>query len=180
MIAVALASLSPPVAAQAADAARRSRKHYAAGHALYELGNYEAALREFTAGYELLPRPLFLLDIGQCQRKLQDFAKARQSFAEFLERAQKDEPARARAQQLMMEVEREQAAAEAAAEKPSPAPPPAPAPAPVAAPPSLPPATTTEAAPLVATAPPLPPPRARSRRGLILGLTLGGAAEREA
>jgi tetratricopeptide (TPR) repeat protein len=185
-LAFLLAYWTAPAAAQSADAANRSRKHYAAGRALYDLGNYEDALREFTAGYELLPRPLFLLDIGQCQRKLHDYDKARASFTEFLERAPANEPARPRAQALLQQVEREQAAE-------PPKPPPPEKPAPIAPPPTgvtvapAPSATTvapppaapevTAPAPVAIVAAPVAAPvhdRRRKRRGLVVGLTLGG------
>jgi tetratricopeptide (TPR) repeat protein len=103
--------LAPSVALAESGDAVRSRKHYEAGRALYDVGNYQAALAEFSAGYELVPRPLFLLNIGQCHRKLGNYDKARESFDEFLKVAPKDEPARARAVQLISEVERERAAA---------------------------------------------------------------------
>jgi tetratricopeptide (TPR) repeat protein len=188
-----------PARAQPRDAIAQARKHYAAGRALYDLGNYEDALREFTTGYELLPRPLFLLDIGQCQRKLREFDKARTSFAEFLERAPKEDAARPRAMELLQLVEREAKAAQQAnvtnssavapsgpAELKSPEVKPE-APPPVATPPAAPPSLSVAPAPAAgapatnpgaALAPPLPATtaRARKRRRLAIGLSLGGVA----
>jgi tetratricopeptide (TPR) repeat protein len=193
LVAALLVVVPSLAAAQGKDVIERSRKHYAAGRALYDLGNYEDALREFSAGYELLPRPLFLLDIGQCQRKLRQFDKARASFNEFLERAPKDEPARPRALGLLQQVEREQAAAGNGATTPPPATPNEAAPgtsattAPTATttapppPPSTP--STAPAPPAETTAPALiaapvaaPPAQAHKRRRLALGLSLGAVA----
>jgi hypothetical protein len=192
LLALAWLLATAPAAAQSADASARSRKHFEAGRALYDLGNYEDALREFNAGYALLPRPLFLLNIGQCHRKLHDYAKAKQSFHEFLARAMKDEPARPRALTLLQEVEREEAEAakEAARHPPAPssAPPPASPPegatneaAKVTAPAAVPTAPAVAApspSPLVAPPPPATPTHvdARRRKRFILGFSLGGAA----
>jgi tetratricopeptide (TPR) repeat protein len=171
-------ALDAAAAPESTDAIARARKHYAAGRALYDLGNYNDALREFTSGYELAPKPLFLLDIGQCHRKLHDYEKARQSFSDFLERATKDEPARARALQLLKDVDREAESEESqpAPEPPKPIapvvepPPPiavAPPPPPAAPPPALAPPPSVVAAPDTA--------HRRARRRLVLGLTISSA-----
>ncbi|HEX8953349.1 MAG TPA: tetratricopeptide repeat protein, partial [Polyangia bacterium] len=134
--------------AQPADDVARARTHFEAGRALYQLGNYNEALREFAAGYQLAPRPQFLLNLGQCYRKLDDLANARAMYQRYLHDAPASDPERPQAQQIRAEIDRQiadrQAAAAAAAAPPRP-------PAPT---------TTAEHAPaaaattLTATAPP--------------------------
>src|SRR5690349_8101934 len=62
----------------------QSRLHYLAGENFYALGRYEDARREFEAGYALAPKPEFLLNLGQVERKLGDRAAAIDKFEKFL------------------------------------------------------------------------------------------------
>ncbi len=68
------------------EAARvsRAQTHYAAGATFYRLGNYPEAVREFAAGYELVPKPEFLLDLGQAYRKLGELKLAQSMFEKYL------------------------------------------------------------------------------------------------
>lgn len=109
-IAIALALLwsagrasaqSPP----ADDQTARARTHFEAGRALYQLGNYTEAVREFAAGYQLAPRPQFLLNLGQCYRKLNDLDKAREMYQRYLHEAPATDPERGQAQQILAELE---------------------------------------------------------------------------
>src|SRR3954467_11063977 len=70
--------------AQTDDPVASARTHFEAGRALYQLGNYNDALREFAAGYELAPRPQFLLNLGQCYRELDDLQHAREMYQRYL------------------------------------------------------------------------------------------------
>ena len=134
--------------AQSNDDISRARTHFEAGRALYQLGNYDEALREFAAGYELAPRPQFLLNLGQCYRKLDNLEQARAMYQRYLHDAPVSDPERPQAQQILAEIDRQiadkQAAAAAAA-----APPPTAPTGTTAAPASAPAATAT----LTATAP---------------------------
>jgi len=47
-----------------------ARVHFEAGTDHYAAGRYEEAIRRFQAGYALVPRPNFLVNIGQAYRKL--------------------------------------------------------------------------------------------------------------
>jgi tetratricopeptide (TPR) repeat protein len=114
--------------AESPDGTARARTHFEAGRALYILGNYSDAIREFAAGYQLAPRPQFLINLGQSHRKLGDLPKARDMYRKFLSEAPPDDPDRAAAKQVLDDVEREIAARPAA-----PLPPPVPA-VPVVAP----------------------------------------------
>jgi len=112
--------------AQSNDDISRARTHFEAGRALYQLGNYDEALREFAAGYELAPRPQFLLNLGQCYRKLDNLEQARAMYQRYLHDAPVSDPERPQAQQILAEIDRQiadkQAAAAAAAAPPPTAP----------------------------------------------------------
>ncbi|HEY2743452.1 MAG TPA: tetratricopeptide repeat protein [Polyangia bacterium] len=112
------------------DPVTRARTHFEAGRALYQLGNYNEALREFAAGYQLAPRPQFLLNLGQCYRKLDDLTNARSMYQRYLHDAPASDAERPQAEQILAEIEK-QIADEQAKNAP---PPPVIAPAPVAAP----------------------------------------------
>src|SRR5262245_23936789 len=86
---------------------RRSRSHFEAGRALYDLGNYQDALREFTAGYQLYPNPKFLINLGQTYRKLGNLSKARDAFKGFLEKAHPSALEAQEVKQLLQKIEAE-------------------------------------------------------------------------
>jgi hypothetical protein len=56
--------------AQSQDAVARARTHFEAGQALYRLSNYTDAIREFSAGYDLVPKPQFLINVAQCYDRI--------------------------------------------------------------------------------------------------------------
>lgn len=89
------------------DAVSRARTHFEAGRALYNLGNYQDAIREFSAGYQLAPRPQFLLNLGQAYRKLGQLEKARDLYKRFLTDAPPDDPDRGQVQQILIDLEGE-------------------------------------------------------------------------
>jgi tetratricopeptide (TPR) repeat protein len=100
-----LLGLTARAQAQSADDVSRAKTHFEAARALYSLGNYESALREFTSGYSLVPKPRFLLNIGHCHRKLAQYDKARDAYQRFLAEVPADDPDRAEAQRYLTEVE---------------------------------------------------------------------------
>ena len=102
------------------DRESRARAHYEVGLGMYHLGNYGDAVREFTAGYELSPRPEFLINLGQAYRKLHELDRARDMFQKYLARAPADAPDRVQVRGLLAEVEAERAAAPPAASAPEP------------------------------------------------------------
>jgi hypothetical protein len=108
-IAVVLVVLACAAHAQAQpeDNLSRARTHFEAGRALYQLGNYNEALREFAAGYQLAPRPQFLLNLGQCYRKLDDLANARLMYERYLKDAPPSDPERPQAQQILAEIDKQ-------------------------------------------------------------------------
>lgn len=103
---VLVLALSARAEAESAEAVALARTHFDAGRALYKLGHYTEAIREFSAGYELLPRPQFLLNLGQCYRKLDDFEHARELYQKFLDQAPASDPERPQVEQLIGEIDR--------------------------------------------------------------------------
>jgi tetratricopeptide (TPR) repeat protein len=61
-----------------------ARSHFERGSKLYEQGKYLDAAREFEAGYQSAPRPLFLLNIGHSYRRSQDLRKAKAAYEKLL------------------------------------------------------------------------------------------------
>lgn len=61
----------------------RARTHFAAGKQLVGADRYAEALVEFTAGYELSKRALFLFNMGECARMLGD-TRAREYYERYL------------------------------------------------------------------------------------------------
>ena len=112
---VAVLACAVTAQAQPEDTIARARTHFEAGRALYQLGNYNEALREFAAGYQLAPRPQFLLNLGQCYRKLDDLQQAREMYQRYLHDAPASDPERPQAQQILAEIDRQIADREAAA-----------------------------------------------------------------
>jgi tetratricopeptide (TPR) repeat protein len=92
------------------DALQRARMHFEAGRALYKLGNFTEAAREFGSGYELAPRPGFLLNLGQCYIALRDLPKAREMYQRWLHDAPDNDPERRQAEDILAEIERKLAA----------------------------------------------------------------------
>jgi tetratricopeptide (TPR) repeat protein len=110
--------------ADQSDEESRARTHYAAGKALYGLGNYSDALRELLVGYSLVPKPQFLLNIGQCYRRLDDPVKAREMYKKYLDEVPADDRERPQVDELIVELDRqiEERAQKARAEAPPPPP----------------------------------------------------------
>jgi tetratricopeptide (TPR) repeat protein len=93
--------------AQENEPDKRARAHFEAGRALYSLGNYEEALREFVAGYQIIPRPKFLLNMAQAYRKLDRLEEARKMYLRYLdeETPAEREQARAKVEALVREID---------------------------------------------------------------------------
>lgn len=62
-----------------------AQQHYRVGSARYAAGAYESALAEFEAGYAAHASPAFLVNIGQCLRKLDRLDEAALAFRRFLD-----------------------------------------------------------------------------------------------
>ncbi len=89
--ALALASLlavaAPALAhtTRVGDARARASVHWRSGSAEYAAGRWATALAEFEAGYAAHPSPAFLVNIGQCLRKLDRLDEAALAYRRFLD-----------------------------------------------------------------------------------------------
>ena len=101
---LSVALVAPARAGSAADE-ERARGHYEIALGLYRLGDYEGALKEFAAGYELARKPGFLLNLGQTYRKLGELREARDMYRQFLAAVRSDDPARPEARKVLAEIE---------------------------------------------------------------------------
>jgi tetratricopeptide (TPR) repeat protein len=82
-------------------------QHFKKGRVLYDQERWSDALREFEAGYEAFPLPGFLVNIGQCHRKLEALEPARDAFLRFLDARTPDEALRAEVREAVEEIEGE-------------------------------------------------------------------------
>jgi tetratricopeptide (TPR) repeat protein len=157
-----VAALASPARADD-DSDTRARAHYEIGLGLYRLGDYRAALREFAAGYELVPKAGFLINLGQTYRKLGDLSHARDMYKKFLAEVPASDPARAQAEQVLLDIEAQLRAQPPPREEPTPPPPP-------------PPPTVSEPVAHVEAPPPKPRRRHLGLRVAGVALTVGGVA----
>jgi hypothetical protein len=144
------------------DDIARARSHFEAGRAMYRLEQYSDALREFSAAYQLLPKPQFLANLGLCYDKLGDGARdgdqkremyehARDMYQKYLAEAPPKDAVRDQIAQLSAELDKKLTALPPPAPpkprvvEPAPAPP-APQPAPPASATQAPPAATVQTA----------------------------------
>jgi tetratricopeptide (TPR) repeat protein len=112
---VALGLLSSSSTAYAADVDKSAAKaHYEAATRLYDVHEYEAALKEYKEGYLAKPDPAFLFNIGQCYRRLGKTEQALEFFREYLRKAAPDDPNRAQVEARIREApQRDDAKAQA-------------------------------------------------------------------
>ena len=114
---ISIVTVGGPARAESDDALARARTHFEAGRALYNLRNYTDAIREFSAGYQLVPKPQFLVNLGQCYDHLADGATdpgekrdalehARDMYNHFLQDAPAGDPLRAQVAPIVVELEK--------------------------------------------------------------------------
>ncbi|HZS40250.1 MAG TPA: tetratricopeptide repeat protein [Polyangia bacterium] len=100
-------------AAARADGDRQvdeARAHFREGQRAYSEGRFADALREFEAGYALSPRPEFLLNFAQTERKLGRVDEAIDQCQRFLAAAP-DSPLAPEARRLLQTLREERALA---------------------------------------------------------------------
>jgi hypothetical protein len=162
-----LGSVARPALAAGDKDKAAARAHYATATRLFEVREWEEALKEYKAAYVAWPDPAFLFNIGQCLRKLDRNAEALDFFQQYLKKAPADDPNRAQVEARIRNIEAGLSADEdpfAKGEGSKAAPAAAPAPArtpPPPAPPAPFPGTQAASVPApapVAPAPPLPLP----------------------
>ncbi|HEY2748112.1 MAG TPA: hypothetical protein VGL86_25990 [Polyangia bacterium] len=84
----AVLAVAAPASARttrAEDARARAHVHFQAGSQRYASREFAAALDEFQAGYAAEPSPAFLVNIGQCLRKLDRLDEAALAYRRFLD-----------------------------------------------------------------------------------------------
>jgi tetratricopeptide (TPR) repeat protein len=95
------------IASAEPDVVKRAQTHFRAGKTLYDLGQYTDAIREFAAGYALVPKPEFLLNLGQAYRRAHDLPQAREMFLKYLEKAPPNAPERGQVRDTLKEIDDE-------------------------------------------------------------------------
>ncbi len=81
------------------------RSHLTRGLQLYRAQQFEAAIAEFEAGYAVLPKAAFLLNIAQAWRKLGHLARAREFFQKFVDATPPGDHARVQALSIMDRID---------------------------------------------------------------------------
>jgi Tetratricopeptide repeat len=87
-----------------------AEQHFKEGEERYSARQFQAALDEYQAGFTILPLPGFLVNIGQCYRRMGDLARARTTFERFVLVAP-DSPLVPEVRQLIAEIDRQQRSA---------------------------------------------------------------------
>jgi len=108
-----------------AEDAESGRRLFKRGQELLKDGDYRAAAHAFEMGYAAAPRAGFLLNIGNCYRKLGELGKAREHYWRFLDAAPKDHPSRPSVMEYlrtMEQIEADGVAVDGAPPRPAPAP----------------------------------------------------------
>jgi tetratricopeptide (TPR) repeat protein len=88
-----------------AEDAEAGRRYFKKGQELLKENDYRGAVKAFEAGYAAAPRVGFLLNIGNCYRKLGELGKAREHYWRFLDAAPKDHPSRPAVMDYLRQME---------------------------------------------------------------------------
>jgi hypothetical protein len=86
-----------------------ARKHYQAGTAAYEVGQYDEAVREFTEAYRSKNDPTILFNLAQAQRLAGHPLEAARAYRMFLVKVP-DTPNRKEVERLIEELQNQRAA----------------------------------------------------------------------
>jgi outer membrane protein assembly factor BamD (BamD/ComL family) len=154
-----------PTKLSSAERTRRSRALYDLGRSQFNVADYAAAMKSFSAAYEYRPLPLFLYNLGQVALAAGEQDKALHFFERFLI----EDPNAPEAPEVRVRLAalRSRPAPKVEA-VPAPEAPPPPAPAPATPPPMLAPTPT-----VVAAAPAAPSRPRRLGRGAWAGIGVG-------
>ncbi|HEX4456948.1 MAG TPA: tetratricopeptide repeat protein [Polyangia bacterium] len=90
--------------ASADDARQTAKTLYSDGLKQYNLGHFEKALTAFEAAYNAVPDPVFLFNIGQCHRALDQAQEALLAYRAYLREAP-NAPNREEVEKLRVELE---------------------------------------------------------------------------
>jgi tetratricopeptide (TPR) repeat protein len=85
VLALILAVAAPALAGEVTGNGNAAAGHFRAGSDRYAAGDFRGALAEFQSGYRLMPSPGFLVNIGQCLRKLDRLDEALLAYRRFLD-----------------------------------------------------------------------------------------------
>jgi tetratricopeptide (TPR) repeat protein len=107
-IVLALALITVATPAQANDK-RAAAAAFQRGRSLYDAGQFADALAAFKEGRDAYPLPGFLVNIGQCQRKLDRLDEAQSSFQQFLASDSSDDRTRTEVKEALDEITAERA-----------------------------------------------------------------------
>ena len=94
-----------PPAPAAPELIEQAKQHFDAGNAHYAAGRYQQAVQAFQAGYALVPRPSFLLNLGQAYRRLGNLPAAKDAYVAYLQALPEESPLRNQALQVLAEIE---------------------------------------------------------------------------
>jgi tetratricopeptide (TPR) repeat protein len=106
LLRLVVAALLALPSAQAADLAPKAeaKARFTAGESHYNLNEFSDALREFKEAYRLYPDPVFLYNLGQCERQLNHYEEAGRFYRSFLRKMPKA-PNRAEVERKIDEME---------------------------------------------------------------------------
>src|SRR5262245_45514132 len=107
LIGLLCAARSHAAGAEGRDARVEAETYLEAGRAMYALGNYTDALRNFAAGYSLAPRPEILISMGETYYKLGQLRESREIYQRYLERSPPDDPRRPAVESEIVELDLE-------------------------------------------------------------------------
>jgi hypothetical protein len=105
LLVVALSSLCiSPALAEESDKTEAARQHYRSGEDAFKAGNYPQALKEFEAGFALVNRPGFLLNMAHAYRRMNELKRARAFYKSYL-LASPDSEDRDEVQSVLKEID---------------------------------------------------------------------------
>ena len=142
-----------PVDAASGDPTLEATSHFRSGQKHYNLNEYSDALVEFKEAYRLHSDPVFLYNIGQCERQLGHLEDASRFYRSYLREYPKA-PNRQEVERKIDEID-ETLRAQAKPDSKAVVPPPQPSPLPVPAAPVVETRTDLAAAPAVSETPPV-------------------------
>jgi tetratricopeptide (TPR) repeat protein len=103
-VVLALLIAVPPMALAQTRDKKAAASHFQSGRQLFEQNRWAEALGEFQAGYEAYPLAGFLVNIGQCYRKLERFEEARDAWQKYLQSGASDRNLRDEVDEALVEV----------------------------------------------------------------------------
>jgi hypothetical protein len=105
---VVLLGLVGPVGAEPVgkDAKVEAKAHFVSGQSHYNLNEFPEALADFKDAYRLFPDPVFLYNLGQCERQLGHHEEAIRFYRSFL----REQPKAPNRQEVTHKIEEMEAA----------------------------------------------------------------------